>query len=133
MRITVRAAWSNSTGTEVSECTADGNNTGSFQYIQNLQTCQGDIYHKASNRHSVTGSPAPTLRQRKNSKNQKKKKKTACQRQTADVHHFVHQPGRAVSMRLTGRAGLNCEASASAKQGRNLKPHRCNTRPSHAV
>lgn len=38
---TGRPAWFNSAGVEVSECTADGNKTGSFERIPNLQTCQG--------------------------------------------------------------------------------------------
>lgn len=62
-------------GTEVSECSADGNNTESYKCIPNLKRRQGDIYHTTSNRHTVIGSPAPTVRQRKNSRWVHKKKK----------------------------------------------------------
>lgn len=115
----VKLYW---TGTEVSECSADGKNTESYKCIPNLMRRQGDIYHTTSNRHTVIGSPAPTVRQRKNSGWVQKK---ICQRQTLKTFIMgclqqsasnASQPVLALSMRLTGRAWLNWEASASAKR-----------------
>lgn len=116
-------------GTEVSECSADGNNRESYKCIPNLKRRQGDIYHTTSNRHTVIGSPAPTVRQRKNSRWVQKKKRLS-KTNTEDVHHGcllqsasnASQPVLALSMRLTGRAWLNCEASASAKRAEIWNP-----------
>lgn len=83
----VKLYW---TGTEVSECSADGNNTESYKCIPNLKRRQGDIYHTTSNRHTVIGSPAPTVRQRKiPDGSKKKKKKRLSKTNTEDVHHGV--------------------------------------------
>lgn len=123
----VKLYW---TGTEVSKCSADGNNTESYKCIPNLKRRQGDIYHTTSNRHTVIGSPAPTVRQRKNSRWVQKKKRD-CQRQTPKTFIMgcllqsasnASQPVLALSMRLTGRAWLNCEASASAKRAEIWNP-----------
>lgn len=79
------------TGTEVSECSADGNNRESYKSIPNLKRRQGDIYHTTSNRHTVIGSPEPTVRQRKNSRwvQKKNKKNRLSKTNTEDVHHGV--------------------------------------------
>lgn len=92
----VMSAWLNSAGAEVSECTAVGNKTGPFERVPNLQTCQGDI-------NGISGSPAPPVIQR-----EKLQMGPENRDQQLMSIHFALQPGGAVSMRLTGHAGLRC-------------------------
>lgn len=127
MRLQVRGGWLNSTGAEVSECAADGNNTDSDKCIPNLQRRRGDIYCKTSNRHSVTGSPAPTVWRGKTPDGSKNN--PVCLLQSAS--HASAWLGRVGEANRPRPAQLWNQHRCQT--GRNPKPHRCNTPPPQTV